>query len=280
MGSQVSNANDESGMSNNADGKERGDKNKNPRVYSLFSYSDSEWRPNEIELSENDGADINPVKIKKVKKTKKSNYANVWFRWNFGGDKIFLVGSFTGWKEHLPMEKNGDEATKILKLERKEHYYKFIVDGDWRFAPDQQTVADHNGNINNIIDLNDLKDADEEEEEEEEEEEDKGSEIGNQAAHKQEDTCLPMNGYNQEIPKISEFTQEPPIMPYNLSKNILDEAIKDIPLHNPEYSKEFIKSQKDTKIEPIFKDRNLPIPTHISLNHAFFCDTNWMNTTV
>jgi len=268
MGSQVSNANEESAMSGNEAGhKEKTDKNKNPRVYSLFSYSDSECRPNEIELSENEKTEKG--RTRKFK-TRKSNYANVCFRWNFGGDRIYLVGSFNNWKEHLLMEKNGDEATRILKLEKKEHYYKFIVDGDWRFAPDQQTVADHNGNVNNYIDLTDLNDVDEEEEEEEEEDEKELNEVN----QKYEDTCLPMNGYNQEIPKISEFTQEPPTMPYNLSKNILDEAIKEIPLHNPEYSKEFIKSQKDTKIEPIFKDKDLPIPTHISLNHAFFCDTN------
>ena len=51
------------------------------------------------------------------------------------------------------MEKNGDTSTIILPLEKREHFYKFIVDGEWKFAPDQNTVADNNGNINNIIDL-------------------------------------------------------------------------------------------------------------------------------
>jgi hypothetical protein len=166
------------------------------------------------------------------------------------------------------MDKSGENFSLILSLEKKEYYYKFIVDGDWRFAPDQQTIADHNGNINNIIDLTSIEDDLGEEEEEGEEEEDEEEEV--KLKGDIEDTCLPMNGYCQDIPQVSDFNQEPPTMPYNLSKSVLDESIKDIPLHNPEYSKEFIKEQKDTKIEPIFKDKNLPIPTHISLNHAFF----------
>lgn len=32
------------------------------------------------------------------------------------------------------------------------HHYKFIVDGDWRFSPDDPTIADEHGNINNVID--------------------------------------------------------------------------------------------------------------------------------
>ena len=32
------------------------------------------------------------------------------------------------------------------------HQYKFIVDGEWRFSPDDPTAPDEQGNINNIID--------------------------------------------------------------------------------------------------------------------------------
>jgi hypothetical protein len=40
----------------------------------------------------------------------------------------------------------------VAPLQRK-HAYKFIVDDEWRFAPDQETIADSEGNINNVIDL-------------------------------------------------------------------------------------------------------------------------------
>jgi Glycogen recognition site of AMP-activated protein kinase len=30
--------------------------------------------------------------------------------------------------------------------------YKFIVDGEWRFSPEDPSIPDANGNINNYID--------------------------------------------------------------------------------------------------------------------------------
>jgi hypothetical protein len=30
--------------------------------------------------------------------------------------------------------------------------YKFIVDGEWRFSPEDPIIPDANGNINNFID--------------------------------------------------------------------------------------------------------------------------------
>jgi len=35
------------------------------------------------------------------------------------------------------------------------YQYKFIVDSEWRFAPDQPTVRDEMGNINNCITVED-----------------------------------------------------------------------------------------------------------------------------
>lgn len=32
------------------------------------------------------------------------------------------------------------------------HEYKFIVDGEWCFSPDDDTITDGKGNVNNIID--------------------------------------------------------------------------------------------------------------------------------
>lgn len=189
---------------------------------------------------------------------------NYWFNWNFGGENIFVVGSFNNWKDNYQMEKNGDTSTIILPLEKREHFYKFIVDGEWKFAPDQNTVADNNGNINNIIDLTEWED-DEELEEEEEEEEDEEEEV------KMEDgignTCHIMNGYSQDIPQVSDFNLEPPTMPHNLTKNLLDDSINDIPLCNPEFSKDLTKH---TKIY-LFSQEGKPIicdvlyPSYLSL---------------
>jgi 5'-AMP-activated protein kinase regulatory beta subunit len=47
-----------------------------------------------------------------------------------------LIGSFSKWQERIPMKKMGNEFTLVKALERGIHFYKFIVDGEWKFAPD------------------------------------------------------------------------------------------------------------------------------------------------
>lgn len=48
----------------------------------------------------------------------------------------------------------GSEFFVLIPLKRGIHRYKFIVDGEWRFSPDDQTSPDEDGNINNVIDTN------------------------------------------------------------------------------------------------------------------------------
>ena len=40
--------------------------------------------------------------------------------------------------------------------QKGKHAFKFVVDDEWRFAPDQPTVADIEGRINNFIDVTDF----------------------------------------------------------------------------------------------------------------------------
>lgn len=40
------------------------------------------------------------------------------------------------------------------RLPKGVYKYKFIVDGKWRFNPDNITTNDEHGNINNVIDTN------------------------------------------------------------------------------------------------------------------------------
>lgn len=55
------------------------------------------------------------------------------------------------------MHRSGNDFTYIHNLKRGKHAFKFIVDDEWRFAPDQPTVADIEGRINNFIDVTDFK---------------------------------------------------------------------------------------------------------------------------
>lgn len=79
------------------------------------------------------------------------------FRWEHGGRQVYITGTFNGWSRQIPMHRSGNDFTYIHNLRRGKHAFKFIVDDEWRFAPDQPTVADIDGRINNFIDVTDFK---------------------------------------------------------------------------------------------------------------------------
>lgn len=80
---------------------------------------------------------------------------NVVFRWNYEGNEVYVTGTFTNWQKHIKLQKTGNEFSVILPLARGVHRYKFIVDDEWRFSPDDTNSPDENGNINNVIDTTD-----------------------------------------------------------------------------------------------------------------------------
>mmetsp|Transcript_3068 Transcript_3068/g.4630 ORF Transcript_3068/g.4630 Transcript_3068/m.4630 type:complete len:313 (+) Transcript_3068:1-939(+) len=79
------------------------------------------------------------------------------FRWEHGGREVYITGTFNEWTRQIPMHRSGNDFTYIHNLKRGKHAFKFIVDDEWRFAPDQPTVADIDGRINNFIDVTDFK---------------------------------------------------------------------------------------------------------------------------
>jgi len=79
------------------------------------------------------------------------------FRWEHGGRQVYITGTFNGWSRQIPMHRSGNDFTYIHNLKRGKHAFKFIVDDEWRFAPDQATVADIEGRINNFVDVSDFQ---------------------------------------------------------------------------------------------------------------------------
>jgi broad specificity phosphatase PhoE len=76
------------------------------------------------------------------------------FHWRAGGTDVFVAGSFNHWKERIRMDNEGHGIfSKILEVPVGIHSYKFIVDGEWRYAEDQQMVTDDKGNINNGVSI-------------------------------------------------------------------------------------------------------------------------------
>jgi hypothetical protein len=86
----------------------------------------------------------------------------VVFTWSHSGRQVYITGTFNSWQEQvrlhmpvslrlceidcdlpqIPMFRSGNDFTYIHNLTRGKHVYKFIVDDEWRFAPDQvRTLA-------------------------------------------------------------------------------------------------------------------------------------------
>jgi len=76
------------------------------------------------------------------------------FIWRYGGNQVFLCGSFTRWVDTVPMqtvEGSPGLYSCVVSLPPGYHQYKFIVDGEWRHDEAQACLPDPMGNVNNWI---------------------------------------------------------------------------------------------------------------------------------
>lgn len=175
------------------------------------------------------------------------------FRWEHGGRQVYITGTFNGWSRQIPMHRSGNDFTYIHNLKRGKHAFKFIVDDEWRFAPDQPTVADIEGRINNFIDVTDFKPYTGDREFEKEK---AAAEYGFIADD--EDPTAPdgkdgdgtgpdRDGevFSQTMPDMDEYTKEPPPLPPHLRHIILNKP----------------PQLQDTAA--------LPVPQHVALNHLY-----------
>lgn len=78
------------------------------------------------------------------------------FKWEHGGKQVYITGTFNNWERQIPMHRSGNDFTYIHNLKKGKHAFKFIVDDEWRYAPDQPTIADIDGQINNFIDVSEF----------------------------------------------------------------------------------------------------------------------------
>mgnify|MGYP000010949232 CR=1 FL=1 len=174
------------------------------------------------------------------------NKTSVTFKWNFGGNEVFVIGSFNGWRERLRMEKaDGEFQLEVLLEKGVTHEYKFIVDNEWRFAPDQPTKKDEHGNINNWIDTSTF------------EENKKTFEEAKLADTYTQELCADLT------------TMEPDPLPLHLHyvltnhSNSYDYRQKQtIPFNSP-----IKQTNAELAGENNLPSNELPIPPHVILNH-------------
>ena len=180
------------------------------------------------------------------------------FRWEHGGRNVYITGTFNGWTRQIPMHRSGNDFTYIHNLKRGKHAFKFIVDDEWRFAPDQPTVADIEGRINNFIDVTDFKAYTGDKEFENERHADHCAVFHAQQSYAGDDSTggdstgdkkgrADPDGevYGHSMPDLDEYTKEPPPLPPHLRHIILNKP----------------PQLQDTAA--------LPVPQHVALNHLY-----------
>lgn len=83
----------------------------------------------------------------------KNNLTEVTLKWTNGGKEVFVTGSFANWKQWFTLEKQGDIFCRKILLPKEKHYFKFIVDKEWKYSTSYETQSDEKGNVNNFVDL-------------------------------------------------------------------------------------------------------------------------------
>ena len=178
------------------------------------------------------------------------------FRWEHGGRQVYITGTFNGWSRQIPMHRSGNDFTYIHNLKRGKHAFKFIVDNEWRFAPDQPTVADIEGRINNFIDVTDFKAyTGDREFEKEKAAAEYGAPYETVEDDNEAEATAPGTGtgkpdqdgeiYSHNMPDMDDYTKEPPPLPPHLRHIILNKP----------------PQLQDTAA--------LPVPQHVALNHLY-----------
>ena len=151
------------------------------------------------------------------------------FKWEHGGKHVYITGTFNNWERQIPMHRSGNDFTYVHNLKKGKHAFKFIVDDEWRHAPDQPTIADIDGQINNFIDVSDFVPY-----------------VGDDNFFvKSKERKVPEDEFRQVIPDLDDYTKEPPALPPHLRHIILN------------------------KPTPTIDPQSLPVPQYVSLNHLY-----------
>ena len=78
----------------------------------------------------------------------------VAINWTQGGNSVEVEGSFDNWQSRQTLHRSGNrEFAIVMSLRPGVYQYKFIVDGQWKYAPDQPAMYDEIGNVNNVLEV-------------------------------------------------------------------------------------------------------------------------------
>ncbi|VBB18145.1 hypothetical protein YASMINEVIRUS_608 [Yasminevirus sp. GU-2018] len=73
------------------------------------------------------------------------------FEWPYGGNAVFLSGSFNRWTKYRMTKENSVYVIDVHLNSNKTYYYKFIVDGVWMYDIMKPNCNDGFNSFNNVI---------------------------------------------------------------------------------------------------------------------------------
>ncbi|EGV60899.1 galactose metabolism- protein [Yamadazyma tenuis] len=78
----------------------------------------------------------------------------VEIKWSQGGEKVYVTGSFTGWRKMIGLARQPDNNFLItLGLPVGTHRFRFVIDNELRFSDYLPTATDQMGNFVNYVEV-------------------------------------------------------------------------------------------------------------------------------
>ena len=97
--------------------------------------------------------------ISQIKKEVDDGLIPITFSYKFEKGKklnsVLLCGSFTNWKEkiELTFDPLTEKWSKIVRLPKGKHFYKYIVGNDWIINPMERNERGNDGIVNNVVEV-------------------------------------------------------------------------------------------------------------------------------
>ncbi|CAA2981879.1 SNF1-related kinase regulatory subunit beta-2 [Olea europaea subsp. europaea] len=126
--------------------------------------------------------------------------------WTHGGREVYVVGSWDNWRKRQEkrMRRTREEFVVMRKIPAGVYQYRFIVDRQWRYAPDIPWELDGSGNACNILDVKDYV-----------------PDVTKSIASF-ESPESPDCSYNNSYPGPEDYEKDPPMVPPHLEYTLLN----------------------------------------------------------
>ena len=126
----------------------------------FFNVKDAENidKNQKFEIKKEKGEDKENKEAKKEKE-KDDGLIPITFSYKFEKGKklnnVFLCGSFTNWKEKIPLtfDPLSERWSTIVKLKKGKYFYKYVVNNEWIINPKERNEKGNDGIVNNVVEI-------------------------------------------------------------------------------------------------------------------------------